>query len=84
MNVDKRRKEVLLLRVKGYTIEEQAELLNVSESKVNKITRRLKIKYDALQDTIKELPKRKKQQKNYIERLRPLYFLSILYSNSHL
>ena len=48
-------KEVLLLRVKGYTIAEQAELLNVSESKVNRITRRLKIKYDALQDTIKEL-----------------------------
>lgn len=56
-------KEVLLLRVKGYTIAEQAELLNVSESKVNRITRRLKIKYDALQDTIKELPKRKETTK---------------------
>ena len=56
-------KKVLLLRVKGYTIAEQAELLNVSESKVNRITRRLKIKYDALQDTIKEIPKRKETTK---------------------
>lgn len=56
-------KEVLLLRVKGYTIAEQAELLNVSESKVNRIKRRLKIKYDDLQDTIKELPKRKETTK---------------------
>ena len=56
-------KEVLLLIVKGYTIEEQAELLNVSDSKVNRITRRLKIEYDALQDTIKELPKRKETTK---------------------
>ena len=59
-------KEVLLLRDKWYTIAEQAEqaeLLNVSESKVNRITRRLKIKYDALHDTIKELPKRKEATK---------------------
>ena len=56
-------KEVLLSRVKGYTIAEQAELLNVSERKVNRITIRLKIKYDALQDTIKELPKRKETTK---------------------
>ena len=56
-------KEVLLLRVKRYTIAEQEELLNVSESRVNSITRRLKIKYDAFQDTIKELPKRKETTK---------------------
>lgn len=56
-------KEVLLLRVQGYTITEQAERLNISESKVNRITRRLKIKYDALQETMKELPKRKETTK---------------------
>ena len=33
-------------------------MLNISDSKVNIITRILKIKYDALQGTIKELPKR--------------------------
>lgn len=54
----KEERDVLLLRVQGYTIAEQAEMLNISESKVNRITRRLKIKYDALQGTIKELPKR--------------------------
>ena len=54
----KEEREVLLLRVQGYTIAEQAEMLNISDSKVNRITRRLKIKYDALQNTIKELPKR--------------------------
>ena len=59
----KEEREVLLLRVQGYTIAEQAEMLNISESKVNRITRRLKIKYDALQGTIKELPKRTKTTK---------------------
>ena len=54
----KEEREVLLLRVQGYTIAEQAEMLNISDSKVNRITRRLKIKYDALQGTINELPKR--------------------------
>ena len=63
MLTEEEEKEVLLLRVKGYTIAKQAELLNVSKSKVNRITRRLKIKYDALQDTIKELPKRKETTK---------------------
>lgn len=33
-------------------------MLNISESKVNRITMRLNIKYDALQGTINELPKR--------------------------
>ena len=42
-------KEVLLLRVKGYTIAETSELMNISDSKVNRIIRRLKIKYDNLQ-----------------------------------
>ena len=54
----KEERDVLLLRVQGYTIAEQAEMLNISDSKVNRITRRLKIKYDALQGTINELPKR--------------------------
>ena len=56
-------KEVLLLRVKGYTIAETSELMNISDSKVNRIIRRLKIKYDNLQGTIKELPKRKETTK---------------------
>ena len=54
----KEERDVLLLRVQGYTIAEQDEMLNISDSKVNRITRRLKIKYDALQCTINELPKR--------------------------
>ena len=56
-------KEVLLLRVKGYTIAETSELMNISDSKVNRIIRRLKIKYDNLQDTLEELPKRKETTK---------------------
>ena len=56
-------KEVLLLRVKGYTIAETSELMNISDSKVNRIVRRLKIKYDNLQGTIEELPKRKETTK---------------------
>ena len=56
-------KEVLLLRVKGYTISETSELMNISDSKVNRIIRRLKIKYDNLQGTIEELPKRKETTK---------------------
>ena len=56
-------KEVLLLRVKGYTISETSELMNISDSKVNRIIRRLKIKYDNLQCTIEELPKRKETTK---------------------
>lgn len=56
-------KEVLLLRVKGYTIAETSELMNISDSKVNRIIRRLKIKYDNLQGTLEELPKRKETTK---------------------
>ena len=56
-------KEVLLLRVKGYTIADTSELMNISDSKVNRIIRRLKIKYDNLQGTIEELPKRKETTK---------------------
>ena len=56
-------KEVLLLRVKGYTIAETSELMNISDSKVNRIIRRLKIKYDNLQGTIEKLPKRKETTK---------------------
>ena len=56
-------KEVLLLRVKGYTIAETSESMNISDSKVNRIIRRLKIKYDNLQGTIEELPKRKETTK---------------------
>ena len=54
----KKERDVLLLRVQWYTIAEQAEMLNISNSKVNRITNGLKIKYDALQGTINELPKR--------------------------
>lgn len=54
----KEERDVLLLRVQGYTIAEQAEMLNISDSKVNRITRILKIKYNALHGTIKELQKR--------------------------
>ena len=56
-------KEILLLRVKGYTIAETSELMNISDSKVNRIIRRLKIKYDNLQGTIEELPTRNETTK---------------------
>ena len=36
----KEERDVLLLRVQGYTIAEQDEMLNISDSKVNRITRR--------------------------------------------
>ena len=61
--MDKEEREVLILRVKGYTIAETSELMNISDSKVNRIIRRLKIKYDNLQGTIEELPKRKETTK---------------------
>ena len=56
-------KEILLLRVKGYTIAKTSELMNISDSKVNRIIRRLKIKYDNLQGTTEELHKRKETTK---------------------
>ena len=37
--------------------------MNISDSKVNRIIRRLKIKYDKLQGTLEELPKRKETTK---------------------
>ena len=68
--------EVLLLRVQGYTIAEQAEMLNISYSKVNRITRRLKIKYDALQCTINELQNRTETTKElYREAYTSLFFM---------
>ena len=59
----KEERDVLLLRVQGYTIAETSELMNISDSKVNRIIRRLKIKYDNLQGTLEELPKRKETTK---------------------
>lgn len=59
----KEEREVLLLRVQWYTIAETSELMNISDSKVNRIIRRLKIKYDNLQGTLEELHKRKETTK---------------------
>ena len=74
--MDKEEIEVLIRRVQGYTIAEQAEMLNISDSKVNRITMRLKIKYDALQGTINELPNRTETTKElYREAYTSLFFM---------
>ena len=59
-----------------YTIAEQAEMLNISDSKVNRITRILNIKYDALQgiitDVIVIFKRKEKREKRKRLRLFPL------------
>lgn len=51
--------EILRTRVAGWTITEQSIKLNMSESKVNKIIARLKVKYDNVQKYDVILPPRK-------------------------
>ena len=46
-------------RIKGLTILEQAEQLNLSVSSVNRMIRRIKDKYDNVQKYSDVLPKRK-------------------------
>lgn len=51
--------EVMRTRVAGWTITKQAMELGMSVSKVNKITRRLKLKYDLIQKYDPILPPRR-------------------------
>ena len=62
-------REVLILetRLQGLTISEQAELLGVSASTVNRIIKRLKQKYDSIQPLSPTLPKRKKSAKEVFQ-----------------
>lgn len=51
--------EILRTRIAGWTITEQSMRLGMSVSKVNRITRRLKAKYDDAQKYSPILPPRK-------------------------
>ena len=51
--------KVLETRVKGMPISQQAQLLNISESSVNRIISRLKQKYDSVQKYHPDLPPRR-------------------------
>lgn len=50
---------IIRTRVKGYTILQQAEMLNMSPDNVSKIIARLKKKYDCVQKYDPLLPPRK-------------------------
>lgn len=51
--------QVLQTRVRGIPISQQAQMLNISESSVNRIINRLKKKYDNVQQYHEDLPKRR-------------------------
>jgi DNA-binding CsgD family transcriptional regulator len=51
--------DIMRTRVAGWSIEKQAIELGMSRSKVNYLTKRCKIKYDAAQKHSKILPPRK-------------------------
>lgn len=55
----KEEQDILRTRVEGLTISEQAEKFNISIGKVNRIIKRLKLKYDNVQKYCKDLPIRK-------------------------
>lgn len=55
--------EVLRTRVAGWTITEQSLKLGMSKSKIDKIIKRLKIKYDNVQKYDVMLPPRKSSAK---------------------
>lgn len=55
----KEEEAIIRTRVAGWTITEQALKLNMSESKVQKIVKRLKVKYDQVQKYSPILPPRK-------------------------
>lgn len=57
--LNKEEQEILRTRVAGWTITEQSMKLNMSESKINKIIARLKVKYDNVQKYDVLLPPRK-------------------------
>lgn len=49
----KEEQDILRTNVAGLTISEQAEKFNISVCKVNRIIKRLKCKYDNVQNTVK-------------------------------
>lgn len=51
--------QVLQTRVRGIPISQQAQMLNVSESSVNRIVNKLKKKYDNVQQYHSDLPPRR-------------------------
>ena len=51
---------VINAHVKGYSITKQSHELNISESSIKRIIRRLKVKYDDAQKMSSVLPKRRK------------------------
>jgi len=56
-------REILRTRIMGYSITQQAQEFNISESTVNRIVARLKQRYDEVQPYSDKLPKRRKSAK---------------------
>ncbi len=54
---------IMRTRVKGWTITEQADHLNMSVSSVNRIIQQLKLKYDEVEKYSVLLPPRKQSKK---------------------
>lgn len=61
--LSKEEQAILRTRASGWTITQQSMELNMSESKINKIIARLKVKYDAVQKYDPLLPPRKTSAK---------------------
>lgn len=51
--------QIMRTRVAGWTITKQAQVFGMSESSVNRIIKRLKVKYDGVQPYSPILPPRK-------------------------
>lgn len=65
----KEENDILLSRIQGYTISEQAEMFHMSKGKVKKIIRRLKDKYDDAQKHSDVLPvRRHSREETYMDR----------------
>lgn len=57
---------VIRTRIAGWSIDQQADKLNVSNSSVNRIIRKLKLKYDKVQKYSSILPIRKQKKSELI------------------
>lgn len=62
-------KEVLETRLKGWTITEQSMKLGLSKSTIDRVIRKLKAKYDAVQkhDPEKLPPRKTSKQEKYMD-----------------
>lgn len=58
-SLSKTEEEILRTRIAGWTITQQAMTFGMSESSVNRIVKRLKVKYDQVQPYSVLLPPRK-------------------------